>query len=190
MLKKNLCGVSALALMLILQSCSDDLTEKDVGVEVDLGSFNLIGSSNELAMFAVVPGNPACAAASTSLKALLAQVDNFDEIDDALDSIDLNNIRYRITQNDTFVAATGSMQITDASTGELVTVASVDIPANTLVSNWTNLPFVGNGKAVVQHYLDHLDDNFMYCAEGSPNSNELDMTIQLQLDLTATIDLL
>ncbi len=190
MIRRMICCIGALSLMFILQSCTDDLTKKDVDVEVDMGTFNLMGSANGLATLATVSGNPACAASKTSLNELLAQTDNFDDIDDALDSIDLNNVRYRITRNNTSVAATGSMQMTDASTGQLVTIASVNIPASQVVSNWTNFPFVGNGKVVIEHYLDNLDDDFMYCAEGTPNSNELDMTLQLQLDLTATVDIL
>ncbi len=190
MIRKTLFAISALSLMLVLQSCSDDLTKKDIDVEVTLDTFNLVGSSNGNTARATVSGNPACSASNTSINALLAQADNYDDIDDALDSLDINSIRYRITRNDTAVAATGSMQMTDASTGNLKTIASVAIPANQLVSDWTKFPFVENGADIIEHYLDNLDQSFMYCAQGSPNSNELDMTLQLQLDLTATVDIL
>ena len=182
--------LGAIALSLALQSCTDDITKKDVDVEVDLGTFNLMGSDSEFTVRATFSGNPACAASETSLNALLAQADNFDDIDDALDSVDIDSIRYRITRNNTAVAATGSVQMTDPTTEELVEVASVSIPANALVSDWTEFPFVGNGEEVVEHYMDNLDDSFLYCAQGSPNSNELDMTLQLQMDLTVTVDIL
>ncbi len=189
MLKKAIYSASILSLMLIMQSCSDDLTKKKIGVEVDLGSFDLIGSDSGFAR-ATVSGNPACSASNTTLNELLAQADNYDDFDDRLDSIDIDNIRYRITRNNTAVVAEGSMQMTDASSGDLVSVASVSIPANQTLSEWTKFPFVGNGESVVEHYLDNRNESFMYCAEGSPNSNELDMTLELQLDLTVKVDLL
>jgi len=72
----------------------------------------------------------------------------------------------------------------------LTTVASIQIPANQVISDWTTLPFTDNGASVVQHYMDNLDSSFLYCAEGQPNQSELSLTMELQLDLTVTVDLL
>lgn len=175
----------------LIQSCSSSLTEKDEDVTVTLDSFNLVGtSSGFVSGRAQITGNPACTAANTSLNALLAQVDNYDDFDNKLESLDINEVRYRITRNDTPTVVSGEFQMTDPTGGQLITVASVSIPANGLVTEWTTLPFVGNGESVAQHYMDNLDDSFLYCAEGSPNSSELSLTMELQLDLTVTIDVL
>ena len=175
---------------LVLQGC-DDLTQREEDVAITLDTFNLIGTdSGSIGARATVTGNPACTSSQINLNSLLAQVDNFDEIDEYLETLDVNAVRYRITQNSTPVEATGSMQMTDPATGNLVAIASVAVPANQTVDDWTALPFIGDGANILNHYLDNRDANFLYCAEGSPNSADLSMTIQLQLDLLVTVDLL
>jgi len=181
-------GMSA---VLTLSACSD-LTERETDVTVELDTFNLIGTgeANGILARATVSGNPACTASQTSINTLLAQVDNFDDIDEFLDSLDLNAIRYRIPTNNTPVAASGVMQMTDPVTGGLVTVASVALAANETVPEWTNFPFAEGGAAIVNNYLDNRDSMFLYCMEGSPNSADLTMTFELELDMTVTVDLL
>lgn len=182
--------VAIIAIALVTISACDDLTEKSEDVTVTLDSFNLVGNNGNAFSRATVTGNPACTASMTSLNSLLAQTDNFDDIKDKLESLDINQIQYRITANRTPVEASGLMQMTSPDTGQLTPVASVSIPANGVVSDWTLFPFSENGASVVQHYMDNLDANFLYCAEGRPNSSELSMTIELRLNMTVTVDLL
>ncbi len=173
----------------ILLGC-DSLTEREENVRIQLDSFNLIGTNNSPLARALVTGNPACTASMTSLNTLLVTVDNYDDIEEYLETLDINQVEYRISNNNTAVDAIGSMQMTDPATDQLTTVASINIPANTNVTDWTNLPFTDGGAAIVQHYMDDLNDSFLYCAEGSPNTSDLSMTLELRLDLTVTVDLL
>jgi len=91
-------------------------------------------------ILATVTGNPACTASQTTLNSLLAQVDNFDDIDE--------------------------------------------------VPDFAPLPFTDGGQAVVQHYLSNRDASFLYCAQASAGAESLDMSVELQLSLTVTVDLL
>ena len=168
----------------------DSLTEREENVRIQLDSFNLIGTNNSPFARAFVTGNPACTASMTSLNTLLTTVDNYDDIEEYLETLDINQVEYRISNNNTAVDTVGSMQMTDPATDQLTTVASISIPANTNVTDWANLPFTDGGAAIVQHYMDDLNDNFLYCAEGTPNSSDLSMTLELRLDLTVTVDLL
>jgi len=169
----------------------ESLTETEESVTITLDSFNLIGSSNTSVLTrATITGNPGCSAGNTSLNTLLANVDNFDDIDEFLDSLDINAVRYRINNNSTSSDITASFQMTDPASSELADVASVNIPANTNIDEWTNLPFVDGGAGIAQHYMDNRDSEFLYCAEGTPNSSDISLTMDLQLDLTVTVDLL
>lgn len=185
--------LAAACAIMAIQGC-EDLTTRDESVTIELDSFNLVGTGTaEGAAFttrAVVSGNPACTASQVSLNGLLAQVDNYDDIDEYLDTLDINSIRYRITANTTPVDASGVMQMTDNASGQLTTIASIDIPANQTVNEWTLFPFVEGGAAIVRHYMDNRDAQFLYCAQGSPDRADLSMTIDLQMDLTVTVDLL
>lgn len=179
----------------IILGC-DSLTERDESVTISLDTFNLTGtgpsadSDADRVILATVTGNPACTASQTTLNSLLSQVDNFDDIDQYLDRINLNEIRYRIPVNNTSADATASMTMTDPSTNQLVTVASVTVPANSTVDEFIPFPFTDGGQAVVQHYLNNLDASFLYCAQAGAGGATLDMSVNLQLSLTVTIDLL
>lgn len=176
-------------ILLLLQAC-DSITERDEDVTVNLDSFNLVGGQSQGLARATVTGNPACTAAPITLNSLLTSAENYDDFDEYLESIDINSVRYRITQNSTAVESNGTFQMTDPATGQLTTVASVSIPANTTSATYAPLPFVDNGRTILQHYMDNLDATFSYCAEGSPDTSELNMTMDLQLNMTVTIDIL
>jgi len=180
----------------VLTGC-DNLTERDENVTITLDTFNLSGVGpdqkielKDRVILATVTGNPACTASQTTLNSLLAQVDNFDDIDEFLDQINLNAIRYRIATNNTQADASASMTMTDPATNQLVTVAAVDVSANALVPDFAPLPFTDGGQAVVQHYLSNRDASFLYCAQASAGAESLDMSVELQLSLTVTVDLL
>ena len=174
---------------LFLLGC-ENLTKRSESVTIQLDTFNLVGNGGTDMLRAVVTGNPACTAENTSLNSLLAQVDNYDDIVDYLDSLDINQVQYRITSNNTPADTVGSMQMSDPDTGQLQTIASINIPENSLVEEWTALPFEDGGAAIAQHYMDNLADEFLYCANGSPDESTLSMTLELRLQLTVTIDLL
>lgn len=179
-----------LSLALTVLAGCDSITERDVDVKVNLDTVNLVGTGTEGLQRATVTGNPACTASSTNLSSLLATADNYDDFDEYLEDVDINTVRYRVTQNSTPVDATGVFQMTDPATQQLTTVASIVIPANTSTDGFATFPFVDGGAAIVQHYMDNQNASFTYCAEGSPNSSELNMTIELQLDMNVTIDVL
>lgn len=175
----------------LLQGC-DNLTTRDEKVSINLDSFALQGplSQDDITFRALVSGgNPLCSG-PTTLNQLLLTVDNYNDIKDYLDSIDINTVRYKISNNTTPVAAVGEFRMTDPATEEIGNVASVAIPAETDVTDWTPFPFVEGGAAIAQHYMDNLDASFSYCARGTPGRDDLSMTIELQLGLTVKVDLL
>lgn len=174
---------------LLLIGC-ENLTKRSESVTIELDTFNLVGNGDSGMLRAVVTGNPACTAENTSLNSLLSQVSNYDDIVDYLETLDINQVQYRVTSNSTPEDTVGSMQMSDPNTGQLETIASINIPANGLVEDWTTLPFEDGGAAIAQHYMDNLGDEFLYCANGSPNAATLSMTLQLRLQLTVNIDLL
>jgi len=182
-----------LASLFFLQAC-DDLTQREEDVTITLDTFDLVGTDgaplNGVNTRARVSGNPGCTAEQTSLNSLLAQVDNFDDFDDFLETIDLRTLRYRVSNNNTPVATSASMEMTDPATNELVTIASVEIGANENFDDFRAFPFSDIGAATVTHFLDNLDASFLYCVEGTPNSSELQMSIDLELDLVVTVDIL
>lgn len=176
----------------ILATGCDSLTEREENVTINLDSFNLVGSSSgAFQARAVVTGNPGCTASNASLNGLLATTDNFDEIDEFLESLDIRSVRYRISNNTTNSDITASFQMTDpSSSNQLANVAAVTIPANTNVDEWATLPFIDAGASVAEFYMDNRDSQFIYCIEGSPNSSNISLTMDLQLDVNVTVDLL
>ena len=178
-------------LLSILTAGCDSLTERNENVTVTLDSFNLVGSANSAFQSrAVITGNPGCTASNVSLNGLLATTENFDEIDEFLESLDIRSVRYRISNNTTSSDITASFQMTDPTSNQLTNIAAVSIAANTNVDDWITLPFLDGGAAIAQHYMDNRASQFLYCAEGSPNSSDISLTMELQLDLNVTVDLL
>ncbi len=187
--KLALSGLIAAALLTV-SGCSD-LDERDENVTVTLDSFNLVGDGGDAFTRAVFSGNPACTESSTSLDSLLDRADIDSDVREYLNTLSINQIQYRITANSTPAPIVGSMQMTDPATGNLTTVATVNIPENGLVTEWTEFPFTDaeGGADIVQHYLSNLNDDFKYCAEGSPNSSDLSLTLELRLNMTVTVEL-
>ncbi len=174
----------------ILSSCSstDDLTKRDIDINVVLDAFNLVGTGG-IQSLAVSGGNPSCSTDSVSINELLAQVDNMSEIEDFLDKMKISQVSYRITRNDTPVDITGALQMTDPNTNSIVDIASTTIPALTTVDAWTPLPFTSGGDEIVQHFLDQRSESFSYCAAGTPDDSQISLTIELRLDMVVTVDL-
>ncbi len=171
-------------------SSSDDngLLSYTEDVDVTLGSFDLAGGTGQGALAAAGTGNPVCGA--TSLDLLLDGVSAWVDLNDVFDTIEIEQIRYRITNNTTSVPISGSLQMEDPNNpGSLTTVASVTIPTATNVS-WSELPFTSGGAAIVNHYLNNRSQSFQFCAEGSPDDASLAMTIEVQLNIDVTVSIL
>jgi hypothetical protein len=182
--------VYTIVFLSLLTAGCDSLTEREENVTINLDSFNLVGSSSgALQARAIVTGNPGCTASNVSLNGLLATTENFDEIDEFLESLDIRSVRYRISNNTTGSDITASFQMTDPATNQLTNVAAVSIPADTNVNEWATLPFLEGGASVAEHYMDNRDSQFLYCVQGSPNSSDISLTMELQLDVNVTVDL-
>ena len=187
--KKWVFSVVAIATMVMLQGC-ESLTERTEDVTVTLDTFSLIGNGTNSTLRVSSPGNPSCSTAETSIREQLASADNFDDFDEFLESIEINSVRYRVTQNSTPVEINGSFSLTDPGTGELAIAAAVVIPSTATNAEFIDFPFVENGLSLLQHYVDNLDSRFSYCVQGTPDSSELNLQLELQLDMDVTIDIL
>ncbi len=181
---------------MLITGCSgtDDLLTTTQDVDVTLDSFQLSyappAGSLELgkAAAATTGDNPSCGI--TSLNSLLADNPDWEDIADRIKKVEIDQVRYKIANNTTGVPVTGKLQLTDPVTDVLTTVGEINIDANTNVSEWTLLPFAGNGKNTINHYLSNRNLTFQYCAEGDPNDESLSLTLEIQLGLEATIDIL
>ena len=186
-------GKIALLVMLVafgLSAC-DKLTEHEEDVRVKLNSFQLIGTpEGSVQSRAALIGNPACTPSPITLNSLLVEADNYDKIDDYLETLDINAVRYRVNNNTTPSDVNASVSLTHPQSGELVTVASVPVTAGTIISEWTIMPFTDEGKQIMQHYMDNLNDEFMYCGESTPDTSQTSLGFDLQIDLTVTLDFL
>ena len=190
--------VAVLVPSLFIAGCSgtDDLVTTKQDVDVELDSFQITynppAGSSELGKAAIAAAttgdNPSCG--SVNLSDLLAKNPDWEDIADRIKEVEIDNVRYKVTNNLTNVAITGKLSLTDPVTSVLTTVGEVSIPANTDVPDWTDLPFVGNGKNTVNHYLSNRDVTFEYCAEGSPNDESLSLTLGIQLGLDVVVKIL
>ncbi len=178
-----LVAFAAIPALFIYYGCSDSVDDIIKTIEIDLATVTL--SSPE---FALAPGNPDCG--FTSMDNLLDSVSDWEFLEDHLVDIDIKEILYMITSNTTPVSITGSLKLTDtADTSTLADIGSANILTTAPLNTWTNLPFVEGGKATVQHYLDHRNETFQYCAEGSPDDDQLSITIKFRLKIDVTVDI-
>lgn len=189
---------AALVPSLFIFGCSgtDDLLTTTQNVDVTLDSFQLTSAppegSSQLGRAAIAAAttgdNPSCG--STSLDSLLADNSDWEDIVDRLKDVEIDQVRYKVSNNMTGVPITGKLSLTDPVTSELTTIGEVYIDANANVNEWTSLPFVGNGQNIVNHYLSNRGVTFEYCAEGSPNDESLSLTLEIQLGLEVVVKIL
>lgn len=200
MKKLLLVFIAVLVPSLFIFGCSgtDDLLTTTENVDVTLDTFQLtyapppespklVGAAITAAAIAT-GDNPSCG--STSLNSLLSDNSSWNDIADRLKKVEIDQVRYRVTNNLTGVLIAGKLLLTDPVTNELTSVGEVNIEANANVPDWTPLPFVGNGRDIVNHYLSNRDVTFQYCAEGTPNAESLSLTIEIQLEVDATVKIL
>lgn len=190
--------VALLVPSLFIAGCSgtDDLltTKQDVDVELDSFqiTYNPPAGSSELGKAAIgaatTGDNPSCG--SVNLSELLAENPDWEDIADRIKEVEIDNVRYKITNNLTNFDITGKLSLTDPVTKVLTTVGEVFIPANANVPDWTELPFIGNGKSTVNYYLSNRGVTFDYCAEGSPNDDGLSLTLGIQMGLDVVVKIL
>ena len=181
-----ICTVSAL-----LVSACDSLTEIDEDVLVKLNSFQIVGTpEGALQTRASLIGNPACTPVPITLNTLLADSDNYDKIDDFLETLDINTVRFRVNNNTTPSPVAVEILLSDPVTGDLVPVATGELSASQTFGEWTTMPFTDNGEAVIQHYMDNLSDEFLYCGSVDPDNSQVSLGFDLQMDLTVTLDVL
>ncbi len=194
MKKLLLLVIAVLVPSLFIVGCGDDdilSTTEDVDIELD--SFQLaFNPAAPLVAAATTEGNPSCGTVSVSLDELLSENPDWEDFADRLKGINIDEVRYMVTNNTTSVPITGQLSLTDPDTGELTVVGAVDIDAfeETDVDVWTPLPFVEGGQNIVNHYLSNRDATFDYCAEGDPNAADLSLTIGIQLGIDVTVKIL
>lgn len=198
MKKLILLFIAVLVPSLLIIGCSgtDDLLTTKQNVDVTLDSFQLTYSppagaselGNTPTAAATTVDNPSCG--TVNLNDLLADNPDWEDIADRIKSVEIDKVRYRVTDNFTAVPITGQLKLTDPVTSALTTVGEVSIAANTNVEEWTDLPFVGNGKNTVNHYLSNRGVTFEYCAEGSPNDESLSLTLGIELGLDVVVKIL
>ena len=183
----------SLASLLLVYGCgSDDDNDpfsRTEQVDVPIGSFDLSGASGQgsLSVHAALAGNPVCG--RVSMDDLLSDVSAWLELNGIFDNVDIEQIRYRITRNDSTAEITGILKMEDPFTHDYAPVGSVSIPEGA-TTDWATLPFVPGGSSILNHYLDNLGDSFNFCAEGSPDTNELSLTIEIELDVNVTVSIL
>jgi hypothetical protein len=184
------------ASLMFFYGCGDDdsLTSRTEEGTVSLGSFDLLGlagpgvQQQQLSVVIAASGNnPSCG--TTSLDALLSEDSSWNDLVSRIERIGIDQVRYRITRNDTSVEITGSLQM-GPDMGSLADVGSVKIPAFATVTDWTALPFVEGGATIVQTYLDNRGSSFTYCAWGEPDVAALSLTIEIQLDINVTVSII
>ena len=169
----------------------DSLTEIDEDVLVRLNSFQIEGTAEGAVQTrASLIGNPACTPEPITLNTLLAEADNFDKVDDFLETLDINGVRFRVNNNTTPVPVGVDVLLSDPVSGNLVPVASAELAAGQTVGEWVVMPFTENGQSIIQHYLDNLSAEFLYCGSAQPDSSQVSLGFDLQMDLTVTLDLL
>lgn len=192
-----LCAVLIPSLFIFGCSGTDDLVTKTENVDVTLDSFQVTyappSGSSQLGKAAAIAAaatedNPSCG--TTGLNSLLEDNPDWQDIVDRLKKVEIDQVRYRITNNMTSVPITGRLSLTGPVTNELTPIGEVSIDAYATVNEWTELPFVEGGKDIVNHYLSNRDVTFEYCAEGSPNHESLFLTIEIQMGLEATFKIL
>ena len=198
MKKLILLFIAVLVPSLFIIGCSetDDLLTTKQDVDVTLDSFQLTYSppagaselGNTPTAAATTGDNPSCG--TVNLNDLLADNPDWEDIADRIKSVEIDKVRYKVTNNLTAVPITGKLMLTDPTSSELTTVGEVSINANANVEEWTELPFVGNGKATVNHYLSNRGVTFEYCAEGSPNDESLSLTLGIELGLDVVVKIL
>jgi len=177
----------AVAAFLFVYACDaiedeiEQASEQDREVEVDLGNFILTGGSQ------IVLINPECG--QESLNDLLAYVSNWEDIAGHLRGINIKQALYRVPFNSTPAPIHASLQVSDPDTGVLETVGSADIEAGATVEDWTELPLTGDGEDIIGHYLEHRGETFVYCMEGSPDEDLIEMTIGVRLVVEVTVSL-
>src|SRR3990170_6659416 len=190
--------IAVLVPSLFIVGCSgtDDLLTTNQDVDVTLDSFQLTYSppagaselGNTPTAAATTGDNPSCG--SVNLNDILADNPDWEDIADRIKKVEIDKVRYKVTNNLTAVPITGKLMLSDPVTTELTTVGEVSIAANTDIPDWTELPFVGNGKNTVNHYLSNRDVTFEYCTEGSPNDESISLTIGIQLGLDVVVKIL
>lgn len=198
MKKLILLFIAVLVPSLFIIGCSgtDDLLTTKQDVDVTLDSFQLTYSppagASELekapTAAATTGDNPSCG--SVNLNDLLAENPDWEDIADRIKTVEIDKVRYKVTNNLTDVPITGKLMLTDPVTSELTTVGEVSIAANTDIPDWTELPFVGNGKNTVNHYLSNRGVTFEYCTEGTPNDESISLTIGIELGLDVVVKIL
>ncbi|MCC6543749.1 MAG: hypothetical protein IT392_04505 [Nitrospirae bacterium] len=196
MKKLLLLFVTVLVPSLFIAGCGDDLTTRTENVDVTLDSFQLTytppAGASELAGAAVAAstsgGNPSCG--TVNLNGLLADNPDWQDIADRIKEVSISETRYRIISNSTPFTVTGRLQLTNNNTGLLTVVGEKEIAPLETINDWTELPFVNNGQNIVNHYLSHRDESFQYCVESTPNNENLNMTIEIQLGLKAKVKIL
>ena len=198
MKKLLLLFIAVLVPSLFIAGCSgtDDLLTTTENVDVTLDSFQLTysppaGSAEKIEVAkaaAATVDNPSCG--TVNLNDLLADNPDWEDIADRIKKVEIDKVRYKVTNNLTAVPITGKLMLTDPVSSELTTVAEVSIAANANVEEWTELPFVGNGKDTVNHYLSNRGVTFEYCAEGSPNDESLSLTLGIELGLDVVVKIL
>ncbi|MDF1554997.1 MAG: hypothetical protein P1P84_18150 [Deferrisomatales bacterium] len=181
----------AAAAMLLLQACGaaedaiNNLTTRTEDVDVELDPITLTGTQAGRVAFAVVQ---TCPAGETSLNELLATAGSWDrDWEDYLQDIRIQELAYQITDNTTPVDVSLALQVTDPDTGLLAPVAATTIVAATDVEGWTPMPFAEGGVAIVEHYLNHRDAAFAFCAEAAPDDPDLHLTVQFRLNIEVEV---
>ncbi len=177
--------------LLFMFGCGDalnDLTTTEIDVNnINMGSFDLAYGGQGLTL-TTTSGNPTCG--NTSLNMLLDEVSAWADIDESkIDSINLSNVQYQISNNTTEDLVTGSLKMTSHITQQLTDIASVEIGATENVT-WTSLNLTTEGESILEHYLNSRNEMFDFCAQGTPDHTSLSMTIEIQAGVVVTVDLL
>jgi len=169
----------------------DELTEIDEDVLVRLNSFQIVGTAEGATQTrSSLIGNPACTPEPITLNTLLSEADNYDKVDDFLETLDINGVRFRVNNNTTPVPVGVDVLLSDPVSGNLVPVASAELAAGQTIGEWVVMPFTENGQSIIQHYLDNLSAEFLYCGSVEPDNSQVSLGFDLQMDLTVTLDLL
>jgi len=121
-----------------------------------------------------------------ALDTLLSQIEQWAEIRDRVDKIEVRSVYYQITENQTPADGVIRVQAADSIVDVLDALDVLEtqiIQAQTAYTEWTRTNFLGDGKAVLEGYLNAFDEDFALCGLFDPPSGDVNLTLRLQFNI-------
>jgi len=118
-----------------------------------------------------------------SLETLLSEFDEWNDIKDHVEEVELKSMDYRVTENSTpvdgqitFYGGDDEGSVSTDPWGQTDT-----IEANTTYADYLPVDLTSLGRSEFQNYLNKRSISMVMCSDFSPDDDQIDLKVQLRL---------